>query len=169
MNQLEALFAEYPCTLTDESVKTAVEDILAKHFDENNNVEVWKQCLHSIDLTTLNGEDTTEKVETMAQRVNEFEDHFPGVPNVAAMCVYPALVQTAADTLTEPIGIAAVAAGFPASQTFIEVKIAEAAMAVAAGATEIDIVISIGKFLEGNYQEVLMKSAPAAIARMEAL
>jgi deoxyribose-phosphate aldolase len=70
------------------------------------------------------------------------------------MCVYPALVQTAADTLTEPIGIAAVAAGFPASQTFVEIKVAESAMAVAAGATEIDIVISIGKFLEGNYQEV---------------
>ena len=154
MNKFEALFAEYPCTLTEESVKTAVEDILTKHFEENNNIEVWKQCLHSIDLTTLNGDDTTEKVEIMAQHVNEFEEHFPNIPNVAAMCVYPALVQTAADTLTEPIGIAAVAAGFPASQTFIEVKIAEAAMAVAAGATEIDIVISIGKFLEGNYQEV---------------
>ena len=154
MNKFEALFAEYPCTLTEESVKTAVEDILTKHFEENNNIEVWKQCLHSIDLTTLNGDDTTEKVEIMAQHVNEFEEHFPNIPNVAAMCVYPALVQTAADTLTEPIGIAAVAAGFPASQTFIEVKIAEAAMAVAAGATEVDIVISIGKFLEGNYQEV---------------
>ena len=154
MNKFEALFAEYPCTLTDKSVKTAVEDILTKHFEENNNIEVWKQCLHSIDLTTLNGDDTTEKVEIMAQHVNEFEEHFPNIPNVAAMCVYPALVQTAADTLTEPIGIAAVAAGFPASQTFIEIKVAESAMAVAAGATEIDIVISIGKFLEGNYQEV---------------
>ncbi len=154
MNPFEELFAQYPCTLTDETVKTAAAEILAKHFDENNNAEVWKQCLHSIDLTTLNGEDTTEKVETMAQRVNNFEDNFPGLPNVAAMCVYPSLVQTASDTLTEPIGIAAVAAGFPASQTFIEVKIAEAAMAVAMGATEIDIVISIGKFLEGNYEEV---------------
>ena len=154
MDKFEKLFAEYPWTLSDEAVKEAAADILAKHFDENNNVEVWKQCLHSIDLTTLNGEDTTEKVEKMAQAVNEFEDHFPEIPNVAAMCVYPALVQTAADTLTEPIGIAAVAAGFPASQTFIEIKVAESAMAVAAGATEIDIVISIGKFLEGNYQEV---------------
>jgi hypothetical protein len=141
IEEFETLFAEYPCGMSDEMVKNAVSDILAQHYDENNNCNVWKQCLHSIDLTTLNGDDTTEKVETMAQRVNEFEDHFPGVPNVAAMCVYPSLVQTAADTLTEPIGIAAVAAGFPASQTFIEVKIAEAAMAVAAGATEIDIVI----------------------------
>ena len=154
MEKFEQLFAEYPWTRTDEAVKAAAADILATHFDENNNVEVWKQCLHSIDLTTLNGEDTTEKVEKMAQAVNEFEEHFPEIPNVAAMCVYPALVQTAADTLTEPIGIAAVAAGFPASQTFVEIKVAESAMAVAAGATEIDIVISIGKFLEGNYQEV---------------
>ena len=113
--------------MTDEAVKAAAADILATHFDENNNVEVWKQCLHSIDLTTLNGEDTTEKVEKMAQAVNEFEEHFPEIPNVAAMCVYPALVQTAADTLTEPIGIAAVAAGFPASQTFVEIKVAESA------------------------------------------
>ncbi|MBO5817228.1 MAG: deoxyribose-phosphate aldolase [Paludibacteraceae bacterium] len=154
MEKFEQLFAEYPWTMTDEAVKEAAADILANHFDENNNLEVWKQCLNSIDLTTLNGEDTTEKVEKMAQAVNEFEDHFPEIPNVAAMCVYPALVQTAADTLTEPIGIAAVAAGFPASQTFVEIKVAESAMAVAAGATEIDIVISIGKFLEGNYQEV---------------
>ena len=154
MNKFENLFAEYPCGLTDTGVKLATAELLEQHFAENNEVSVWKQCLHSIDLTTLNGDDTTEKVETMAQKVNEFEDHFPGVPNVAAMCVYPALVETAREVLTEPIGIAAVAGGFPASQTFIEVKVAEAALAVEAGATEIDIVISIGKFLEGNYQEV---------------
>lgn len=154
MEKFEELFAQYNCCQNDEEVKAATAEILKEHFDENNNVEVWKQCLHQIDLTTLNGDDTTAKVAGMAQKVNEFSKHFPGVPNVAAMCVYPALVETAADTLTEPIGLAAVAAGFPASQTFIEVKVAEAAMAVAAGATEIDIVISIGKFLEGKYQEV---------------
>jgi deoxyribose-phosphate aldolase len=154
MDKFETLFSEYPWTMSDDAVKEAAAKILTEHFDENNNVEIWKQCLHSIDLTTLNGEDTTEKVEKMAQAVNEFEDHFQDIPNVAAMCVYPSLVKTAADTLTEPIGIAAVAAGFPASQTFVEIKVAESAMAVAAGATEIDIVISIGKFLEGNYQEV---------------
>ncbi len=149
------LFAQYNCALTDAEVKNAVAKILKEHFDENNNREVWKQCLNQIDLTTLNGEDTTEKVVRMASKVNDFTDNFPpDVPNVAAMCVYPALVEAAHDTLTAPVGIAAVAAGFPASQTFIEVKVAEAALAVKAGATEIDIVISIGKFLEGNYQEV---------------
>ena len=154
MDKFEKLFAEFPCTLTDEVVKQNAAQILAQHTEENNNREVWMQCLHQIDLTTLNGEDTTAKVAQMAERVNDFDGNFPGVPNVAAMCVYPALVDTAKEVLTEPIGIAAVAAGFPASQTFIEIKVAEAAMAVAAGATEIDIVISIGKFLEGNYQEV---------------
>ena len=154
MDKFEKLFAEFPCTLTDDLVKKNVATILAQHTEENNTRDVWMQCLHQIDLTTLNGEDTTSKVATMAQLVNDFDGHFPGVPNVAAMCVYPALVETAKEVLTEPIGIAAVAGGFPASQTFIEVKVAEAAMAVAAGATEIDIVISIGKFLESNYQEV---------------
>lgn len=154
MDKFEKLFAEFPCTLTDEVVKQNAAQILAQHTEENNNREVWMQCLHQIDLTTLNGEDTTAKVAQMAERVNDFDGNFPGVPNVAAMCVYPALVETAKEVLTEPIGIAVVAAGFPASQTFIEIKVAEAAMAVAAGATEIDIVISIGKFLEGNYQEV---------------
>ncbi len=154
MDKFEELFAQYNCPKDDAAVYAACEKILHEHFAENNTVEVWKQCLHQIDLTTLNGEDTTAKVAGMAQRVNAFHKHYPDIPNVAAMCVYPALVQVAHDTLTEPIGLAAVAGGFPASQTFIEVKVAEAAMAVAAGATEIDIVISIGKFLSGEYQEV---------------
>jgi deoxyribose-phosphate aldolase len=154
MDKFEKLFAEYPCTLNDELVKRNTAEILAQHAAENNTKEVWMQCLNQIDLTTLNGDDTTAKVTQMAERVNDFDGHFPSVPNVAAMCVYPSLVEVAKDVLTEPIGIAAVAGGFPASQTFIEIKVAEAAMAVASGATEIDIVVSIGKFLEGNYQDV---------------
>ena len=113
MEKFEKLFAEYPCTLTDELVKKNAAEILEKHKEENNTREVWMQCLHQIDLTTLNGEDTTMKVANMAQKVNDFDGHFPGVPNVAAMCVYPALVETAREVLTEPIGIAAVAGGFP--------------------------------------------------------
>ena len=154
MDKFQELFAAYPFTLTDEQVKANVADILAKHYDENNNVEVWKECLHQIDLTTLNGEDTVAKVEGMAKKVTEFEKNYPGVPNVAAMCVYPALAGVARKNLPEGIGVACVSAGFPASQTFLEVKVAETAMAIKEGATEIDIVISVGKFLEGRYQEV---------------
>ncbi len=150
----EELFSLYPCYLTETSVKEGIDTIIAKHFNENNVQSVWKQCLHQIDLTTLNGDDTIEKVVALTTKVNNFNTHYPQLPNVAAICVYPSLVETVKKTLNKPIGIASVAAGFPASQTFPEIKVAECAMAVAAGATEVDIVISIGKFLEGNYQEV---------------
>lgn len=154
MNKFEELFAQYPFGMTDDEVVACTKKLLDEHCVENDKRETWIQCLHSIDLTTLNGEDTTVKVQTMAERVNAFGTTYPNLKNVAAMCVYPALVETAHATLTENVGIAAVAGGFPASQTFLEVKVAEAAMAVQAGATEIDIVISVGKFLEGRYQEV---------------
>lgn len=154
MTKFEELFSQYPCLRNDEEVKNTIATILSEEYETNNNEEVWKQCLHQIDLTTLNGDDTTEKVVKMTSKVNDFPKQYPSIPNVAALCVYPALVSAVHETLTEPVGIAAVAAGFPASQTFIEVKVAESALTVKEGATEIDIVISIGKFLEGNYQEV---------------
>jgi deoxyribose-phosphate aldolase len=154
MNKFEELFAQYPCPFTDEQVKAQVADIEAKHFAENNNVEVWKQCLHQIDYTTLSADDTIEKVEKMANAVNNFEKDFPGIPNVAAICVYPAMTEYVRKALKDPkFNIACCCAGFPAAQTFMEIKIAETALALKAGATEVDIVLSVGKFLEGRYQE----------------
>lgn len=154
MKDFEALFAEYSCDISDEIVKKEVEKIINEHYAENDNVEVYKKCLNLIDLTTLNGDDTTEKVKTMVEKVNNFSKNYSNIPNVAAICVYPALVETVKENLTQKLGIAAVSAGFPASQTFIEVKIAETALSVQAGASEIDVVISVGKFLEKNYDEV---------------
>jgi deoxyribose-phosphate aldolase len=154
MKDFEALFAEYSCDIDDEIVKKEVEKIINKHYAENDNVEVYKKCLNLIDLTTLNGDDTTEKVKTMVEKVNNFSKNYSNIPNVAAICVYPALVETVKENLTQKLGIAAVSAGFPASQTFIEVKIAETALSVQAGASEIDVVISVWKFLEKNYDEV---------------
>jgi len=154
MSKFDDLFKQYDCNITDESVKKDIDRILANHYAENDNVEVYKQCLNQIDLTSLNGTDTHAEIIAMVEKVNGFKAVYPQLPNVAAICVYPALVPIVKEHLTENIGIASVAAGFPASQTFIEVKIAEVAMAVLEGATEIDVVISIGKFLEGNYEEV---------------
>ncbi len=155
MNKFEELFAAYPFDRSDEQVKKETEQLLSEHLAENNNREVWLQCLNQIDLTTLNVDDTTEKVATMAQKVNDFSRNFPQLKNVAAICVYPAMVETVKTNLTAHVGIAAVAGGFPASQTFVEIKVAEAALAVKEGATEIDIVLSVGKFLEGRYEEVV--------------
>ena len=154
MNKFEELFAAYPFSMSNEQVKQAVAELLQAHKEENNNPQVWEQCLSQIDLTTLNVDDTTEKVALMATCVNTFSQHFPGLKNVAAICVYPAMVETVKKTLTANVGIAAVAGGFPASQTFLEVKIAEAALAVKEGATEIDIVLPVGKFLEKRYEEI---------------
>lgn len=153
-NKFEELFKLYDCNLKDEKVKQDVEKIISEHFAENDNKEVYKQCLNQIDLTSLNGADTENQIIEMTNKVNNFKANFPDLPNVAAMCVYPALVPTVKSHLKENIGIAAVAAGFPSSQTFIEIKVAETAMAVLEGASEIDVVISIGKFLEGKYEEV---------------
>ncbi len=154
MSKFDDLFELYNCEISDEEVKQGINTILSQHYELNNNIEVYKQCLSQIDLTSLNSTDTHAEIISMVEKVNNFKSNFPHLPNVGAICVYPALVPVVKENLKEDIGIAAVAAGFPASQTFIEVKIAETAMSVLEGATEIDVVISIGKFLEENYEEV---------------
>jgi deoxyribose-phosphate aldolase len=168
MSKFDDLFKKYNCNLSDEAVKQEIEIILADHFAENNSVDVYKQCLNQIDLTSLNGTDTHAEIISMVQKVNGFKAVFPHLPNVGAICVYPALVPVVKEHLTENIGIAAVSAGFPASQTFIEIKVAETAMCVMEGATEIDVVISIGKFLEGNYEEVFEELTEIKAACREA-
>ena len=153
--KFEELFSLYGCdSITDEQVKQEMEQLLSAHFEENNTTEVYKRCINSIDLTSLKETDTEEEIRSMVEKVNNFEENFPDIPNVGAICVFPSMVSTVKATLTEPIGIAAVSAGFPASQTFIEVKVAETGMCVMEGATEIDVVISVGKFLAGKYDEV---------------
>ena len=156
MEKMKELYAQYNCDLKDADVKAAVEAILAKDFTKNNTVEVYKKCLNSIDLTSLLGTDTEEKIAEMMRKVNDFPKKFPKLPNVAAVCVYPSLVPVTREVLNKNNGvnIAAVAACFPASQSFIEVKVAETALTVKAGADEIDVVISLGKFMSGAHSEV---------------
>ena len=126
-----------------------------KLAEKNNTLEVLKKIIGFIDLTTLNSTDTTEKVEGMCLKVNDLAKTYPGVPNVAAICVYPNFVSVVNYSLkVKNVGIASVAAGFPSSQTFLDIKILESKMAVESGATDIDIVISVGEFLSGNYQKV---------------
>ena len=154
-NKYNDALALYNTTLSDSDVKAKTAQIIEKYVAENNTLEVKKFLFNCIDLTTLKTEDSEESVLKFTERVNDFEEQYPDLKNVAAICVYPCFAKIVSQSLeVEDVNIACVSAGFPSSQTFIEVKVAEAAMAVAAGATEIDIVISIGKFLEGNYQEV---------------
>ena len=145
--------AKYDTQLNDADVQVQVAALIEKKVPENNTEEVKKFLFNCIDLTTLNTTDSDESVMRFTEKVNRFDDEFPDLKNVAAICVYPNFAQVVKDTLeVEGINIACVSGGFPSSQTFTEVKIAETAMALAYGADEIDIVIPVGAFLSGDYE-----------------
>jgi deoxyribose-phosphate aldolase len=140
--------------LTAESVSAEVKSITALSHSVYN-AETLKKIFGLIDLTTLNTTDTEERVMAMCRKVNHLSTSFPGMPDVAAICVYPALVKTVKEHLKVPsVNIASVTGGFPSSQTFLSVKIAETSLAVEKGADEVDMVISVGKFFEQKYLEV---------------
>ncbi len=144
---------KYNTDIKDADITQKVNEIISKKFDQNNNKEVYKRIYSCIDLTSLNTTDTREEIWNFTETVNDFEGS-SDVDNVAAICVFPNFVETVKEALTANVNIAAVAGGFPSSQTFTEVKIAETGLAVASGADEIDIVLNLGYFLEENYEEV---------------
>ena len=153
LTKYEAALAKYNTNLSDADVQARVASVIENKVAENNTEEVKKLLFNCIDLTTLNSTDSDESVMKFTEKVNKFDDEFPDLKNVAAICVYPNFAEVVKNTLdVDGINIACVSAGFPSSQTFIEVKIAETAMALMEGADEIDIVISIGKFLSGDYE-----------------
>ena len=145
--------SKYNTHIHDDEVMTKVDALIGKHLDENDNSEVRKQLFHCIDLTTLKCTDSEESVMKFTEKVNEFVDKYPDLDNVAAICVYPNMAEIVSDTLeADNVKIACVSGGFPSSQTFMEVKVAETAMAIHTGAEEIDIVMPVGKFLCGDYE-----------------
>lgn len=145
---------KHQLNLTEQEISKEVEKIISEEFDINNNKEIYKNLYSCIDLTSLNSTDSKESIWNFTQKVNDFEGSIPELDNVAAICVFPNLVHTVKETLTADVKIAAVAGGFPSSQTFIEVKVAECSLALADGADEIDIVINLGQFLDKEYQEM---------------
>ncbi len=139
----------------DAAVSAAVAKIIEDTFEENNTTEVHKFLFNTIDLTTLNSTDSPQSVAAFTERVNAFEEEHPELPNVAAICVYPNFAQVVRTVLdVSDVDVACVSGGFPSSQTFTEVKVAETALAVEGGADEVDIVLNIGNFLDGDYEEV---------------
>ena len=148
-------FNKFEPALPDTQTTETVNALLEKHFQENFTPEVLKTIHGCIDLTSLTSLDTKENIWKMVDTVNDFEGTRPDVPNVAAICVYPLFVETVKQALTaQEVKIASVAGGFPSSQTFTEVKIAETAMAVMQGADEIDVVMNLGYFMEDNFEEL---------------
>lgn len=155
MDKYQEALSKYDINLNDEEIKAEVEQIVADNFDANNNADVLKFSLGCIDLTTLNPTDNEERVRLFTQKVNEFEEKYPELDNVASICVYPNFAEVVNMNLdVSEVHTTVVAAGFPSSQTFNEIKVAECALAVASGADEVDIVIGVGQFLQGAYEEM---------------
>ena len=139
----------------DAAVAAEVKKILDEHAAENKTEEVYKFLFNSIDLTTLKSTDTPSSVARFAASVNDFEERFPSLPNVAAICVYPNFAPVVRTVLeVSGVKIACVSGAFPSSQSFEEVKIAETSLAIANGADEIDIVLNLGYYLDGDYESV---------------
>lgn len=152
-SKYDIALGKYETNLDDDKIARETAALIEKHLSENDTAEIKKFLFHCIDLTTLKCTDSEQSVMKFTEKVNEFDDKYPDLDNVAAICVYPNMAEIVNDTLeADHVNIACVSGGFPSSQTFTEVKVAETAMALHAGADEIDIVIPVGKFLEGDYE-----------------
>lgn len=146
---------QYNTSIKDEDVKMAVEKLIAERVPENDTKEVKKFLLGSVELTTLKTTDSDESVLKFTEKVNEFEEKYPDLPHVATICVYPCFASIVSKSLeVEGVEVACVSGSFPSSQALLEIKIAETALALRDGATEIDMVMSVGKFLSEDYETV---------------
>ncbi|HRX66789.1 MAG TPA: deoxyribose-phosphate aldolase [Tenuifilaceae bacterium] len=147
-----SLDEKFNIDVDEDFVKKSIDTIKSKVAERAKDKEQLKKCFSLIDLTTLNSTDSLERGEMFGERVSKFQENYPSIPNVAAICVYPSLVNAVRQSLTaKDVKIASVAAGFPASQTFIDIKLSECQMCLEMGADEIDVVISLGHFLAGDY------------------
>lgn len=147
------VFAQYQTDLKDDEIQKAVHNLLVKHAAENNTIEVKKFLFKSVELTSLKTTDSEDSILRMVEKVNAFGTNYPKLGHVATVCVYPCFASICHDSLeVDEVQIACVSGSFPSSQTFPEVKIAETALALRDGATEIDMVLPVGKFLVEDYE-----------------
>ena len=152
-SRIEEALSKYNLDVKDEEVKEAVKKIIAEKVAENDTLEVKKFLMGSVELTTLKTTDSDESVLAFTERVNQFEEAYPTLPHVATICVYPRFAKIVSETLEiEGVEVACVSGSFPSSQALIEVKTIETGLAVKDGATEIDMVLSVGAFLSGDYE-----------------
>ena len=146
---------KYDTSLNDREVREAVQKIIAEKVHENDTAAVKKFLFGSIEWTTLKTTDSDVSVMAFTEKVNQFDQQYPDIPHVATICVYPCFAEVVKDTLeVEGVNIACVSGSFPSSQALLEVKTIETALAIKDGADEIDMVMPVGKFLQGDYEGV---------------
>jgi deoxyribose-phosphate aldolase len=142
-------------TIDQIGVEERCARFTARSIKKDTKVQGLKMVLSMIDLTTLEGKDTDGKVKQMCYKASHLHDILPGLPTTAAVCVYPSMVKVAKEALKNThVKVASVATAFPSGQSTREIKIADTKFAVENGADEIDMVISRGEFLKGNYNFV---------------
>lgn len=152
-SKYEQAFEKFDLHLDDEKVSAAVHQLVADNREKYNTPEVLKQLLSTVELTTLKVTDSQESVLKFTENVNKFADEHPDLPPIATICVYPNFAKIVSESLeADGVKVACVVGGFPSSQTFIEIKTAETALAVHDGADECDCVLSVGAFLSGDYE-----------------
>lgn len=154
MDKYQQVIAQSNVIEDDAAVAAQVQKIIEKAPDCASE-ETYKFLFSSIDLTTLSTDDSVSSVAAFTKRVNDFDNDYPQLKNVAAICVYSNFAEVVKTHLDVPgVDIAVVAAGFPSSQTFQAVKVADVALAVEAGANEVDIVMNVGLFRDQNYEDL---------------
>lgn len=155
VNKYEEALKLYNTDIDDQEVKEAVKKLIAEKVPENDTLEVKKFLMGSVELTSLHTTDSEESILALTEKVNHFDETYPDLPHVATICVYPCFAGIVSQSLeVDGVEIACVSGSFPSSQTFQEVKVAETSLAIHDGATEIDIVLPVGKFLSGDYEGV---------------
>lgn len=154
-NKYEQALSLYNTSLNDEAISAKVEQIIRDKVAENNTPEVKKFLLGCVELTSLKTTDSEESILRLTECVNQFDEDYPALPHVATICVYPCYAGIVSQSLeVEGVEVACVSGNFPSSQALLEVKTIETALAIKDGATEIDMVMSVGKFLNGDYESV---------------
>lgn len=154
-DKYQAAISASHVTTDDAQVAAQVQKILDEHLQENMRPEVYEYLLHTVDLTTLSTSDSERSVAAFTQRVNKYQTQHPDNLNVASICVYSNFAQVVRANLeVSDVNVAVCSACFPSSQAHLETKIAETALAVQDGADEVDVVLNVGYFLDGAYEEL---------------
>ncbi len=154
-SKYDQALAKYNTDIKDADVAAKVKQLLADKYAENDTPDVKKFLFGSIELTSLHTTDTEESILAMTEKVNKFYSAYPELPHVATICVYPAFANLVSQSLeVDGVEVACVCGNFPSSQSLMEVKVIETQLAVKDGATEVDIVMPVGKYLSGDYEGV---------------
>lgn len=154
-NKYEQALSLYPTDINDEEVKAQVARIMEEKVPQNNTEAVKRFLLGSVELTSLKATDNDESILKLTEKVNAFDNDYPTLPHVATICVYPCFASIVSESLeVDGVEVACVSGNFPSSQALLDVKCVETALAINDGATEIDMVMSVGRFLAGDYETV---------------